>query len=60
MRAAAWLQQGGKKTQRLIDKQNHPETEEIKKNLPNNRGFRQVNNLGPEDHERIKEFQIEM
>lgn len=54
MRVAAWLQHGGKKTQQLIDKKKHTETEEIKKNLPNNRGFRQVNKLGPEDHERIK------
>lgn len=43
-----------KKTQQLTDKKKYPETNEIKKNLPNNRGFRQVNKLGPEDHEGIK------
>lgn len=56
MRAAAWLQHGCEKTQQLIDKkkkkEKKPETEEIKKNLPDNRGFRQVNKLRSEYHKR--------
>lgn len=57
MRVAAWLQHGCKKTQHLIDKKEKKkaETEEIKKNLPDNRGFRQVNKLRSEYHKRRTE-----
>jgi len=50
---ATWLQ---KDTTAYIQKRNKtPEAEKIKKNLPDNRGFRQVNKLRSDYHKRRTE-----
>lgn len=49
--AGTWLQKDTT-AYRQKRKKNKPEKEEIKKNLPDNRGFRQVNKLRSEYHKR--------